>query len=610
MKHYLRIFFWKPIAEHKFWVLLSVASLIMLSAAQWLFILLAGPFLKAVFASSNGAVRLMDMDIIHKHVQLPQFFESLEFSRGAVAIGLPVLIVVAGWLKALGSFFFQYSQEALACFVAANYRTNLFEMIVRQPLRQFRRRAVGEWMSQIMNDVMIIQSRFSDVTTSFIRDTCLALAALIAVLLINWRAGLIIIAICPFLSAVLGRASKRVAYFTEQFQLRLAATAGAFLNVRVRFGLIRAEQGEAFEFKRFDGILQSYYRMIRRSLFLRSTLGPGMELFGYLVFAGFIWFLAQRPSGDSQTLATEGVSLIIAVGALLRPLRSIGEQITKWQEIRGALKSGYQTYLEVSGTELAKKNDFQRSGTMVQSLPEHVQLTHLEVCYDKNLALKIGPIEMRRGKSYAVIGPSGAGKSTFVKVLAGLIDPEKFVGSVSLGELQGRVSFVSQEPFFFEGSLRDNLTYGAMQSTGIQHRNEQDAEVKDALSLVNMFREVLADGKEGLDRSYQGIGGNLSGGQLQRLVLAREILRHKDILVLDEPTSAVDPKTEKEISERLIEYCHREKKILIFITHRLQHLSLFDEIWFFENGQIEGSGNLSTVLENPRIRSFCGAASD
>lgn len=601
MKAYLRLFFWVPISRHKTWLFISLFSLGMLSVAQSMFILLVGPFLKAVFLGGSGAIGLID--ILPRHIPLPQMLDGVVFSAGTILVGLPVMIVGAGWVKAAGGFVFLYSQEALACFVAGNYRVVLFDLILKQSLGRFRRRGVGEWMSQIMNDVLIIQTRFSDVTTSFGRDLCLAGAALLGVFLVNWRAGIVVAAICPFGAAILGRASKRIAYFAEQFQLRLAATAGAFLNVRARFGLIRAEHGETFEFGRFDRILKSHYRMIRRSLFLRSSLGPGMEFFGFAVFAGFLWFLTRGDGGQVQNLATEGIQLIVALAVMLRPLRNIGEQISKWQEIRGALNSGYQTYLDVlqNAASLGKARTL---GASMTGLPDEVRIDSLEVDYDQMRALVLNSVTLRRGKAYAIIGPSGAGKSTFVKVLAGLIEPRKYESSVSLEILRQTVAFVSQDPFFFEGSVRENLSYehASRRSHSAATSLLGDEQILSSLTLVNLNQE-LAEGR--IDQSYQGIGGNFSGGQLQRLVIAREILRQKDIVVLDEPTSAVDPKSEREISERLIAYCRSENKILVFVTHRLQHLALFDEIWFFEGGRVLGTGAFDTMLKNPRIKDYC-----
>ena len=597
MKEYLRQFFVEPLAAQKKWLGLAFFSLLLLSSAQSLFVVLVGPFLKALF--SSGGADLSLCSLFPRNELVPVALCDVSMTSGQLVIWLPVAIVVAGWIKALGSFMFLYSQEVLATAVAQNYRKRLFQLIIHQSFANFRKKSVGEWMSTIMNDVSVIQGRFSDVTTSFVRDLVLVLAALAAIFFINWRAGLAVAALVPFGAALLGRAAVRIAWYSEQFQRRLAATAGLFLNIRSRFAMIRAQHGEELEFKRFDQILSDYYRMIRRSLLLRSTMGPGMEFVGFCVFAGFVSYLTR--SGElsaGKPLAAEGIQLVVALGLLLRPMRNIGEQFTKLQEIRGALKTGYETWSQVvqgigKGETAPARN--------IGELNKEFVIDALNISYGNGSQVQIEALRFARGKAYAVIGPSGAGKSSFVRVLAGLVEPEHYEGTPSLSATRSQVAFVSQEPFFFQGSLRENLLYG------LDAKDVRDETILEALRLVNINLELLGDNnqlKAGLDRPYKGLVGGVSGGQLQRLVIAREIMRKKDIWILDEPTSAIDARSERDITERLVEQAKSQGKILLVVTHRLQWLSLFDEIQFFEHGRCLAKGSLNALLAVERIRNF------
>ena len=597
MKEYLRQFFVEPLAAQKKWLGVAISSLILLSAAQSLFVVLVGPFLKALFSSAGSTLSLCSL--VPRNTPVPAALCDVTMTSGQLVIWLPVAIVVAGWVKSVGSYMFLYSQEVLATAVAQNYRLKLFQLIIHQSFANFRRKSVGEWMSTIMNDVSVIQGRFSDVTTSFVRDLVLVLAALGAIFFINWRAGLAVTAMVPFGAAILGRAAVRIAWYSEQFQRRLAATAGLFLNIRSRFAMIRAQHGEELEFTRFDVILRDYYRMIRRSLVLRSTMGPGMEFFGFCVFAGFVSYLTR--SGElaaGKPLAAEGIQLVVALGLLLRPMRNIGEQFTKLQEIRGALRTGYETWSEVVQGTTASQAIVPHD---VGGMTEEFVINALDISYGKGARVQIQSLRFAKGKAYAVIGPSGAGKSSFVRVLAGLVEPERYEGLPSLNATRNQVAFVSQEPFFFQGSLRENLLYG------LNAKDVSDERILEALRLVNINLELLGNGddlKAGLDRPYKGLVGGVSGGQLQRLVIAREIMRHKDIWILDEPTSAIDARSERDITERLVEQAKSRGKILLVVTHRLQWLSLFDEIQFFEDGRCLATGSLNALLGNERIRKF------
>ena len=161
------------------------------------------------------------------------------------------------------------------------------------------------------------------------------------------------------------------------------------------------------------------------------------------------------------------------------------------------------------------------------------------------------------------------------------------------------VSFVSQEPFLFRDTLLANLTYGLEDLS-----QSREKAIWDILATVNIDSEVKRL-PQGLGTELHAVGSNISGGQLQRLVIARALLRHKWVWLLDEATSAVDAASEKDITDRLIRAAKVEKKSLIAVTHRLTWLPLYDEVWFVEGGRLTYSGHHSELLKDARYRSFC-----
>jgi len=154
---------------------------------------------------------------------------------------------------------------------------------------------------------------------------------------------------------------------------------------------------------------------------------------------------------------------------------------------------------------------------------------------------------------------------------------------------------VSQEPYLFDESLRANLTYG--------QEGVSEAAIWHALESVNLADEVR--GKDaGLEELVRPTQGNLSGGQLQRLVVARSMLRSAKIWLFDEATSSVDAATERDIVERTVLYARESHKALFYVTHRLQWLNKFDEIWFVENGSIALRGTYEDLLKESRFALF------
>ena len=209
--------------------------------------------------------------------------------------------------------------------------------------------------------------------------------------------------------------------------------------------------------------------------------------------------------------------------------------------------------------------------------------------------------EFRAGTSTAIIGPSGSGKSTFIRVFAGLVPVKTWSSSINIDLINRESNLISQTPFLFKGTLRENLLYGN------PRQDMTDDLIYEKLDQVCIADEIRRSAK-GLEDQFDPISPSLSGGQIQRMVVARALLRQGKICLFDEATSAVDQKTELEMIESMIADCHRHQRSLLFVTHRVQFLNKFDQVWFFENGDIRFKGKHEALLKNPRYKKFCDDA--
>ncbi len=207
-------------------------------------------------------------------------------------------------------------------------------------------------------------------------------------------------------------------------------------------------------------------------------------------------------------------------------------------------------------------------------------------------------INIEKGKRIALIGESGSGKSTLMALLRGLYEPEKGLvltidekATASIDSLHSIVTLFPQEPEIFENTIEHNITLGL----------PFDEQEIMAVCETAHFTEVVHQLPKGLQSSIQEKGVNLSGGQKQRLALARGILAAKscDIILLDEPTSSVDPKTEIQIYEKLFKEC--EGKAIVSSLHRLYLLSYFDYIYVLKNGRIVDEGAFEDLKSRSAI---------
>lgn len=574
---------WPPLKAEKRRIAAILFALAVLAVANAVFLMMVRGFVKALFAEGSADIALGDL--------IPSLpgLQGRMVPRATLVYAVPAVIAGAGVIKGFATYLYQLHQQALALTMAREYREKLFDALLTMPYVAIRRRSAGAWMSLIMNDVAFLQSRFSDLMTGLVKDGVLIVSCFCVLAYVHWQTALVMAMLAPVIAVGMGRTGRRIARFAEQFQREMAKLAAAVLDIRARFDFIRAQGGEALERERFAKLNNAYYRMIRQSIMVRSAFAPVLELLGFVVFALAVWAIGKGQWGTSFTPETL-LQFFVALGLLLKPLREIGEQLSRLEETKGALAATFDVFRAAKDQRPAfpaSPGDKQFS----------VYINGIAAGHDGKVRFEAQDLALPAGRAIAVIGPSGAGKSTLIRTLAGLIEPSSWTADRPWTEVSGMSSMVSQEPFLFDASIADNLRYGLAASV-------PDKTLWQALALVNMDHEArqLPDG---LATRVRAIGSNVSGGQLQRLVIARGLMRDRPLWLLDEATSAIDPTTERDITERLIAACRERGTILVAATHRLEFLDLYDEVWFVEGGGVALRGKHATLQATPRYRDYC-----
>ena len=222
-----------------------------------------------------------------------------------------------------------------------------------------------------------------------------------------------------------------------------------------------------------------------------------MEILGFLIVSIMLYNIGQGNYGNSFG-PTELLQFFAAIGLLLKPLKNIGEQLGRFQETKGALKQSLDAFYHA--IELMKKED--------RNIPDNYKsdfvLKDFKLIHSEDFNVSLQDFCLPAGKSIALIGASGSGKTSFLKSLAGLFEADSWHANCNQISLSRNSSFVSQKPFLFEASLRENLLYGISEPVS-------DEKLLEALELVCIERE-LRENSISLDTKVSAINTELSGG--------------------------------------------------------------------------------------------------
>lgn len=625
----------ETIKPHKTLVVVFLISLLGLSLCQGAFVLGTKGLMRALFDQGQTSSLFLRDLVPFKfgvktghHGNLSELFGPAYSLWGETLSGVldrqisvqtlswivPIYLLVVGVAQAISHYFYQVSQQRLGLYAAAHFREKLFSAIVKLPYLTVQHRSPGQWMSIVMNDVVYLQNRLTELSTALFKDSVLILVSIGLLWVIHWPSALVISSCIPLMAWSMGRAGKRVTQYAESFQRALGRIAAAVHDVRQRFDFVFGQLGQQRENAYFGWLSDHYFQTMRKSLWIRAFMVSSLEWIGFMFFAGLLFLV-----GSGLLLAFDGhtlVQLMVALGLLMRPVKELGEQIARYHETKGILKSSLEVFRQVEEMGQSNSRYIQKSSpslSNIQDLGVHnLGIQHMSVAIDGKTLFNAHSLELSSSQSVAVIGPSGAGKSTFIKSFAGLIEPSLWEASLSWDDLVKRVAFVSQDPFFFHGSIRSNLVYGSDTHEPLNDQlsdQEKDKDLWKVLAEVGLEQEVR-DFEHQLETPIFAFAHNVSGGQLQRLVIARALMRNRPILILDEATSAIDSEAEGSLIRGIIKKAKEKNLIVLMVTHRLQWLDLFDKVLFVESGRVLHSGSHKQLLSLPRYQQFCQEESD
>ncbi|WP_417580484.1 thiol reductant ABC exporter subunit CydD [Nitrincola sp.] len=511
--------------------------------------------------------------------------------------GLIVILLLALLFRAAAGVFREWSGQRASVGVRSRLRAELLARLAQLGPAYSKSQRSGELSSLLMEQVEALDGFIARYLPQMALAGIIPLVILAFVLPINWAAALIFLATAPLIPLFMALVGTRAAEANRRNFRALAQLSGYFLDVVQGLGTLklfsRSQEQQRVIADNADEFRIRTMQVLRLA-FLSSAV---LEFFASIsiailaVYLGFSFLgLLDFGSWGAEITLYHALFLLILAPEFYLPLRELGTHYHSKQEAIAAAERII---------ELLDQHEHLQSGGQ-QVLPEHqpaLTLDRISFSYPEqsqpvldNFYLQVEP-----GECVALVGPSGAGKSTVLNLLAGFDCPQQgdiLISAIPLAKLSrsqwmDKVAFVSQHTTLFPGSIRDNLLMANPQATDDQLRLACDQ------AAASEFIDRL---EEGLDTSVGEAGANFSGGQIQRLSLARAFLKNAPVLLLDEPTASLDHASEELVLQALSRLCRGRTTLLL--THRPATMKLADRVCVLQQGRcVEADAAMRQALQ-------------
>ncbi len=502
------------------------------------------------------------------------------------------IIVMAFLLKN----FFGYLQSNLMTYVEQGLIRDLRDQVYRHlhalPLAYFKNERTGNLISRVMNDVNVVNSGISASFYTLIREPLLVLVYLGISLVLSWKLTLIAFVVFPLVLAIIARIGKRVRTESRIVQERIADLTSVLHETISGVKVVKAFGMEEFENRKFGGQNERYFRTILRIARIRNLASPSTEFLSALAGGLIIWYGGMQVLAFESMKASEFLGFLFALFQLMPPIKELSSVNNRIQE---ATAAGIRIF-EILDTEPIIRNP--ANPVTLDGFRTAIEFKGVGFEYDPgDQVLANISMTIRKGEAVAIVGPSGAGKSTLVDLVPRFYDPTS--GSITidgvdlrhvdLKSLRDMIGIVTQETILFNDTVRNNIAYG-MQDCGME-RIMAAAKAANAHTFIMQMPEKY-------DSVIGERGVKISGGERQRLALARAILKNPPILILDEATSSLD--TESEILvQQAIEHLMAGRTSIV-IAHRLSTIQNADRILVISGGRIVETGKHRELVRHSR----------
>lgn len=547
--------------------------------------------LALVLASINQVFSLLDpwifKKIVDNYAMKAHSYSKTDFIKG---VGLLILASMGvAMVSRIAKNFQDYYVNVVTQKLGAQIYSDGLKHSLELPYQVFEDQRSGETLGKLQKvrtDVEKLMNAFVNILFTSLVGVVFVMAYAIS---IHWIIAVVYFASVPILGFITSVLSKSIKKIQKKIVGETTALAGSTTESLRNIELVKSLGLADQEINRLSGITVKILglelkkvRYIRSISFIQGT-------FVNLLRSSILFLLLYLIFADTLTLG-DLFSLQIYSFFIFGPLQELGNIINIYREAEVSLEN----FQNILNTPKEKRPEHPVSINGIEKLEfKHVGFKHQTAA---TKALNDISFQVKKGETIAFVGPSGSGKTSLVKLLVGLYQPqegeilynETMGTAIDLDQFRSQIGFVTQDTQLFAGTIKENLLFVAPNAT--------DEECLDVLNKA-ACQTLLARADKGIDTMIGEGGVKVSGGEKQRLSIARALLRKPSLLVFDEATSSLDSLTEDEISKTIRDLSINRNQVTIIIAHRLSTIMHADKIIVLEKGNIVESGKHDELLK-------------
>ncbi len=551
------------------------------------------PFLKVLFSNQELVTEAMEFKLSTDY-----FIHTLNFYMGKImqthdGVGalvlVSILVVIFALLKNGFIFAANFVLAPIRAFLVRDIRNDIYRKVLKLPLSYYTEARKGDVIARISNDVQEIEASILSSLQMLFRDPITIIIFLVILFSISVNLTLTAVLVLPLAGFLIGRIGKSLRRTTFRGQQRLGELLALLEETLGGLRIIKAFNAEEQMKERFFNTNNRFALLVRKVVRRRYLASPISEVLATIALMVILAYGGSLVLGGSDEMSGESLILFLMIfSQIIPPAKTIS---TAWINVQKGMASVDRVdQLLLADDKIVEKSD----AIETDGFRESIEFRDVSFKYEKEYVLKNISFTIKKGQMVALVGKSGSGKSTMVDLLPRFMDTsegEIFIDGIplrdfSLKSLRSLMGMVSQQSILFNDTFRNNIAFGKSAGADLE-------DIVNAAKVANAH-DFIMENEDNYEAGVGEGGGKLSGGQMQRISIARAVLANPPILILDEATSALDTESERLVQDAIIKLM--QKRTSIVIAHRLSTIKHADLILVIDEGEIVERGNHKELI--------------